>query len=421
MKLKIWWQWINSKPLYLRWFVFFLLIRPVAEQFYSLKEISPILSPLYWLGALTLLLSVIGIIRGKKIKSRLDKIFIFWAVLAIVSTTALYFSSSTILEYLNYATKLSMPVAVYYFLRVFIKEKADFTGLLTTFLLSCIFPVASIIFGLVRGGYFAEGRFAGAYADVFNHAFYLSFGTITLLYHYVRSRSDKSSMKISSIAVIAWLLVAIAGLWIIKHIATIAVFITVIGLFIYIVFRKKQQAALLMIVLAFLFVLFTGDLFYQEVVNPRIEYEVEVIEGTRDVDQAVHGRMSRWTWLMGDFKSASFVAKMAGYPLTLRRSTHMINITPHNDFLRIMFFTGYAGLIFYVYFLYKSFRRVRYNDAPDRFFIYAVIFSTLLYSITTVPTFYPGYVNILMIAFAYSALPVVRPIRNVQEKNNYIR
>lgn len=421
MKLRIWWQWVNSKPLYLRWFVFFLLIRPVAEQFYALKSISPILSPLYWLGALTLLFSVIGILNGKRIKSKLDRTFIFWAVLVVVSTTALYFSSSTILEYLNYATKLTIPVAVYYFLRVFIKDKNDFTGLLTTFLLSCIFPVGSILFGLIRGGYFTEGRFEGSYADVFNHAFYLSFGTITLLYHYVKSRSDNNSMKISSLLIVAGLIIAIAGLWIIKHIATIAVFITVIVLFIYIVFRKKQQAALLMIVLALLFIFFTGDLFYQEVVNPRIEYEVEIIEGSRDVDQAVHGRMSRWTWLMGDFRSAPFMAKLAGYPLSLKRSTHMINITPHNDFLRIMFFTGYAGLIFYIYFLFKGLKRVIYNDAPERFFIYAVIFSTILYSVTTVPTFYPGYVNILMIAFAYSALPVLRPVRNATAKNYYNR
>ncbi|NSW95273.1 MAG: hypothetical protein HPY62_11260, partial [Bacteroidales bacterium] len=421
MKLRIWWQWVNSKPFYLRCFVFFLLIRPVAEQFYSLKSISPLFSPLYWLGALTLLFSVIGIINGKRIKSKLDRTFIFWAVLVVVSTTALYFSSSTILEYLNYATKLTIPVAVYYFLRVFIKDKVDFTGLLTTFLLSCIFPVGSILFGLIRGGYFAEGRFEGSYADVFNHAFYLSFGTITLLYHYVKSRSDNNSMKISSLLIVAGLVIAIAGLWIIKHIATIAVFITVIVLFIYIVFRKKQQAALLMIVLALLFIFFTGDLFYQEVVNPRIEYEVEIIEGSRDVDQAVHGRMSRWTWLMGDFRSAPFMAKLAGYPLSLKRSTHMINITPHNDFLRIMFFTGYAGLIFYIYFLYKGLKRVKYSDAPERFFIYAVIFSTILYSVTTVPTFYPGYVNILMIAFAYSALPVLRPVRNATAKNYHNR
>lgn len=418
MKLSVWLQWVNNKPLYLRWFVFFLIIRPVAEQFYSLKEISPILSPLYWLGALTLMLSVLGIVRGNRIKSRLDRIFIFWAALAIISTITLYFSSATIFEYLNFATKLTMPVAVYYFLRVFIKDKNDFTGLLTTFLISCIFPVGSILVGVIRGGYFYEGRFSGSYADVFNHAFYLSVGTIALLYHYVKRGTNNSSMKIGSYFVIIGLVIAVLGLWIIKHIATIAVFIGVIVIFVYVIFRKKQQAALLMIALALLFILFTGDLFYQEVVNPRIEYEVEVIEGSRDVDQAVHGRMSRWTWLMGDFRMAPLVAKIAGYPLSLKHSTHMISITPHNDFLRIMFFTGYAGLIFYLYILYKVFRRVRYNDAPERFFIYAVLVSTILYSITTVPTFYPGFVNILMIAFAYSALPMMKPVRNVTKKIN---
>jgi O-antigen ligase len=124
---------------------------------------------------------------------------------------------------------------------------------------------------------------------------------------------------------------------------------------------------------------------------------------------------------MGDFRTAPFIAKLAGYPLSLKHSTHMISITPHNDFLRIMFFTGYAGLIFYLFLLYKVFWRVKYNDVPERFFIYAILVSTILYSITTVPTFYPGYVNILMITFAYSALPRLKPVRNVAAKNNNFR
>jgi 4-hydroxybenzoate polyprenyltransferase len=57
-------------------------------------------------------------------------------------------------------------------------------------------------------------------------------------------------MKISIFVIIAGLVIAISGLWIIKHIATIAVFIGVVVIFVYVVFRKKQQAALLMIVLA---------------------------------------------------------------------------------------------------------------------------------------------------------------------------
>lgn len=412
MRLKNWWKWVNSKPLYLRWFIYFLLVRPVAEQFYDLKAISPLLSPLYWLGTLTILFSIIGIIKGNRIRSRLDNTFFIWTVLAVFSVIALFFSSITTLDYLNFAIKLTIPVLVYYFLRVFIRDKSDFTGLITTFLLSCIFPVGSIVLGLLTGVYFSEGRFAGTYADVFSHAFYISIGTIALLYHYILNKTYQNTLKIGNYWIITGLIVALLGLWVIKHMATIAVFIGIIVVFIYVVFRKRRQAALFLIILSVLFIFFAGDRFYEEVINPRLEYEVEVIEGSRDINQAVHGRMSRWTWLMGDFKSAPFYAQLAGYPLSLRNSTHMIAITPHNDFLRIMFFTGYAGLALYLVLLFKVFKRIRFRDVPDKFFLYAILTATLLFSLTTVPTFYPGFVNILMIAFTYAALPGMKPVRN---------
>ena len=414
MKLKVWWEWAKSKPLYLKWFIFFLLIRPIAEQFYDLKAVSPLISPLYWLGALTMLFSIIGILKGKRIKSDLDNVFFYWAILVFFSVIALIFSLTRMLDFLNYAIKLTIPILVYYFLRVFIRDRSDFTGLLTTFLLSCIFPVVSMILGLSLSGNIGEGRFSGSYADVFNNAFYISMGTIVLLYHYILNRTYVNTLNINRIMILLGLITSMIGLWVIKHIATVAVFISIIVIFIYVVFRKHRQAALFLVILSVLFIIFAGDRFYEEVINPRLEYEIEVIEGSRNIEQGIHGRMSRWTWLMGDFNSAPFYAKLAGYPLSLNHSTHMITITPHNDFLRIMFFTGYAGLTIYMLLLFKVFRRIKFRDIPDRFILYAVLTSTLLYSITTVPTFYPGYVNILMITFTYCALPRLNPNRNVQ-------
>ena len=408
MPLKTWWQWVKSKPLFLRWFIYFLLIRPIAEQFYDLKEISPLISPLYWLGALTLLFSIIGIIRGSRLKSKLDNTFFFWTLLTFFSVIALFFSSSSILGYLNYAIKLTIPVLIYIFLRAFIQDKTDLVGLLTTFLISCIYPIVSMIFGILTGFYLGAGRYVGSYADVFNNAFYLSFGAIALLYHFILNKTYYKTLPIKNYLIILALIFAILGLWAIKHMATVAVFIGIIVVFIYVVFRKRREAALLMIFLSILFILFAGNRFYDEVMNPRLEKEVEVIQGTRDIDQALHGRMSRWTWLMGDFRSAPFYAQLAGYPLSLNYSSHMIGVTPHNDFLRIMFFTGYFGLIIYVILLVKVLRKGKYMDVPDRFMTYAILLATLLYSISTVPTFYPNFVNILMIVFAYAALPVAR-------------
>jgi hypothetical protein len=410
VRLKTWWQWVKSKPLYLRWFILVLLIRPIAEQFYELKDVSPILSPLYWLGTLTLLFSIIGIIRGNKIKSKLDNTFLIWSLLAFFSVIALFFSSSGLMNFLNFGIKLTIPFLVYYFLRMFIHEKSDFVGLTTTFLFSCIYPMASMILGISTGLYSGEGRFAGSYADVFSNAFYLSFGAMALLYHYILSKTYYWTFPVNNYLIILAIIIAILGLWVIKHMATIAVFIGFIVVFIYVVYRRRREAAMLLIFLSVIFILFAGNRFYDEVMNPRLEKEVEVIQGIRDIDQALHGRMSRWTWLMDDFRQAPFYAQLAGYPLSLNYSTHMIAITPHNDFLRIMFFTGYFGLLIYIILVVKVFFRGKHLDTPDRFLVYAVLLSTLLYSVSTVPTFYPNFVNILMIIFAYTALPPYKQI-----------
>lgn len=412
MRLKNWWTWVNRKPLYLRWFIYFLLIRPIAEQYYNLKEISPLLSPLYWLGVLTLILSIIGILKGRSIRSGLDKLFYVWGFLIISSVLALYFGSTSLLSYLNYAIKLSLPVLVYFFLRVFIKNKSDFVGLLTTFLISCIFPISFLLVGLSGGEYFTEGRYAGAYADVFNNAFYLSIGIITLLYHYVLNRSYSNTLKVRNSYVVLGLLIVVMGLWVIKHIATVIVLLFVLAVFIYIVFRRHKGAAIFLVMLSLVFIVTTGDKFYSEVLNTRIEKEVEVIEGSRGITQGMHGRMSRWTWLSGEFRASPIYSQLFGFPYNMKYSNHMVGITPHNDFLRILFFTGYLGLLFYLLILVRIYRRIKHRDVPDKFFLNAILLATILYSVTTVPTFYPGYVNILMIAFAYSALPVSKPYIN---------
>ena len=412
MKIKDWWRWVNSKPWYLRWFVFFMLLRPIAEQFYDLKDVSPLFSPLYWMGALTFIFSVWGIASGRRHKSRLDKTFSVWSILILLSTVSIYFSSTGLVPYIGIAIKLVLPILLYYFLRNFIYTRTDLVGLVTTFLLSCIYPIVSLVSGISSGYYFSAGRFAGAYADVFNNAFYLSFGFIALLYHYMLSRTYHKTLKLGNVTLILSLVVAVLGLWAIKHMATIAVFIGIIGIFIFIALQKRREAALLMIFLSIVFILFAGDTFYEEVVNPRLEHEVEVIEGTRDIDQALHGRMSRWSWLVEEFNDSPLYIKLLGYPLSLKYSIHMVGVTPHNDFLRILFFTGFLGLLVYLVLLYKIFRNARNQPPPEKFLFLSILMATTLYSISTVPTFYPGFVNILMIVFAASAIPLNNLAKN---------
>src|SRR4249920_2644732 len=75
MNFKEWKKWLGELPWSCKWFVLFILIRPVTDNFYNLKEISPLYSPLYILGILTpvfILLSFLSSRFPKKYSSPVD-------------------------------------------------------------------------------------------------------------------------------------------------------------------------------------------------------------------------------------------------------------------------------------------------------------------------------------------------------------
>jgi hypothetical protein len=212
-------------------------------------------------------------------------------------------------------------------------------------------------------------------------------------------------MKIKPAFIIIYFGIVFMGMWQIKHLVSIAVFFVVIGLFLFHDVKRRVIQIAFYSIITIVAVVMYGDDFYLEVVNPRVEKEIEVIQGEREQTQAFHGRMSRWTWLWGNYKRSSFFAKMVGYPWDMGYSSHMVGINVHNDYLRMLFFTGIIGFITYLVFLGRIIRRIKYLNKADRFVSIALLSSLLLYSITTIPTIYVGFLNVYVTFFAYLALP----------------
>ncbi|HRZ78170.1 MAG TPA: hypothetical protein P5248_12420, partial [Bacteroidales bacterium] len=63
MKHREWKHWVRSKPWALRWFIYLVLLRPVIDNLYYLKHVSPFLSPLYIVGVLSPLLALSALLR----------------------------------------------------------------------------------------------------------------------------------------------------------------------------------------------------------------------------------------------------------------------------------------------------------------------------------------------------------------------
>src|SRR6185436_5082762 len=167
-----------------KWFPIFILIRPVADNFYYLKQVSPFISPLYILGVLTPILILFSFksvaLRGKTISS-VDAFMRIWGTV-IFFNCAIFLLYQFSLENFGSVIKYITPPLLFFYARSFVRSKEDLVFILTTFLYSCIFPLGMLAFETLvhpitletvsegRGGGY---RIHGSYSDCMNYAVYI--------------------------------------------------------------------------------------------------------------------------------------------------------------------------------------------------------------------------------------------------------
>ncbi len=405
MKFRYWKLWLKSKSWRLQWFIWVLLLRPFAETLYFLKETSPLLSPLYWIGVGTPFFALMAISRYRYQKTEIDKTFGILALLILASAAMTLPGSLNLFKFFNIFLKLTYFVYIYYFLRIFIQSRTDFIGILTTMLYASIFPLFNLFYEVFTGAGGSGARLHGLFADVVSYASYLLFSVIIVIYFYFQRGKAPMFMKIKPVYIIIYFGIVFMGMWEIKHMASIAVFFVVVGLFLFHDIKRRVIQIVLYFIILVVVILLYGGAFYEEVINPRMEKEVEVVEGQREQSQAFHGRMSRWQYLWYYYSNSIFIAKLFGYPWGMGSSNFMIGINVHNDYLRMLFFTGIIGFITWLIFLSRIIRCIKYLNKADKFVSIALLASLFLYSVTTVPTIYVGFMNIYVTLFAYLALP----------------
>ena len=178
---KEWKIWQAGIPWSLRWFIWVILLRPIVDNLYFLKNISPLLSPGYWVGLLTPLLCIYAIITLKSPKtSKLDRFFRVWALSISIGTMLIFlFDPLTLLSF-EFLIKLMLPIYLYPMLRRLIRSEQDLHQLVYTFLLSFI-PVACILlFEITVNPIRVEesrgmSRIQGNFGDVVSYGLYMAF------------------------------------------------------------------------------------------------------------------------------------------------------------------------------------------------------------------------------------------------------
>ncbi len=393
-----------------KWFLVLILIRPIIDNFYFVKDISPLLSPLNWVGVLTPVLCIPAISTHSYHKNFIHQLFNFWSILIIINTALIIFQPLNFITIIQLILKLSLPVYLFAFLRTFIRNKTDLTGILTTFLYSCGLAFVVLMFELIVRPIrieYSRGieRLQGGYADVMNYAIYLSFGFLILAYFYLSHKLTKTGLKIKLPFLIFSGVFCMFGYVSISHAVSYTVFAFLLILFIAYTARKYIFISIFLIAIGWTALSFYGNKFYQERVSPLVEKEIEVVQGERDKSQLFHGRMYRWEYAWKNFKDSNLIAWLFGYPTTFKDPVFNISIGIHNDFLRIFYLTGLAGLSSFMLFIFKLWGKRKFLILEDRLLLSGALIILILYSITTTPTFYPNFLYILLPIFTYLALP----------------
>jgi hypothetical protein len=402
VKVSLLLKWFNSKKWFEKLFLLLLILRPIVEPYFYIKESSPLFSPLYWIGILTFLISIYGILTNRQIKSKSDRMFMWWSVLVVTNIFCLLFSTD-FLNFFIFGLKLIYPVTIYFFFRGFMKSKYDLYGVMMVLLISSGIAGLWLIADILKIGF--NLRLGSSFADVINYGVYANLALIISCYFLLKFQLIKKVLwRPNTFILVGIFIISLLTFYAIKHIASLAVFVAILCTYVFFLSQKKIGLFLVVIGIIIVTFLLVGDRFYEDVVNERIEKEVQIVKGQRNQSQALHGRMSRWQWLYKEYKKSNIVGQLFGYPLNLKYSNHMIGITPHNDFLRVLFFTGLFGLIFYLSFLVRIIRKISLLATSEKFLAYASVFCFLLYSISTVPTFYPGFNNFIFAIFAFLSI-----------------
>jgi hypothetical protein len=411
---KEWKIWFQALPWSKRWFMWLLLLRPIIDNFYYLKKISPALSPLYIVGVLSPFFVLYYTPKlPKNPKSSIDTIFNFVSVMVLMSCAFILLRDPSAKDNITFTFKLPVMVYLFYFLRRVVNSRHDMEMILQTFVYSVYFVAASlayeVLFNPIQVKY-SRGleRIQGNFADVTNYGFYANLSFLCITYFFASKASTVPIAK-RGLWLGASLLFSVTCILKINHGASWAVFISLVGMFGFQNIRVNKAGGLLVVaaIAALIGVFFMDTLI--ETIRPLIATDLAVADGDQDSGRLLHGRVGRWEEMFGIFFDTPFYAQLFGIPLDFSEvNQRFCGTGSHNDFLRHFFMIGIVGFIAYFYFFFHVVTKaLRMKPLQQHLVLGGMIF-TGLYSVSTNPSIYPPIMYLIVPIICYAALPASR-------------
>ncbi len=417
MTFREWIEWVRELPWLLRWFPLLVVLRPLVDSLYFLKEVSPLASPPYLVGVLTPILSIAALIKYRYPSfGKIDKAFLYWSILVLLNCFFLVLYDPLSILSIEFVLKLAMPVHLFFFLRILIQDIRDLHGIIQSFLYAGIFIAGILLFEVLVNPIGIEEsrglqRIQGSFGDVVSYGMYITFALIGATYYFfARNHIVLQNKRLTLIGIVA--AIGILGLVNIHHTATYTVFLLIVSLYLLFNFREGNVGTgFALIVIAGIAISYFGSGLVEEKISPLIETDLAVYSGEQDTDRLLHGRVGRWRTMLSKFSSESMSIQFFGYPLKFDYVYQFIGIGSHNDFIRVLFATGILGLFLYLRMLVVVFSRNEFLGPAQRFLLYATFTALLFYSISVTPTFYAPFMYFALTVFAYVSLPEKSRIR----------
>jgi O-antigen ligase len=232
----------------------------------------------------------------------------------------------------------------------------------------------------------------------------MSQGFLIMGYFFLRNRA--SANPVSQIRnLVITIILCMACLFKISHTASYGVFIGILMLFVLFNLKTNKSLGFFIIIAILTVAYFFGAETIEEKINPLIRTDVAVYEGKKESGRLLHGRVGRWQGMLEEYSEFPVYAQLFGMPLVLRETYAYISTGAHNDFIRILFYSGLIGLIFYLLIIFNVFRRVKFLGPENHFLALGAMTILLFYSISTCPTLYAPMLYVLFSILCFLALP----------------
>jgi hypothetical protein len=410
LKFNEWRAWTRTQPWSVRWLIYLILFRPIIDNFYFLKEISPFLSPLFIVGVITPILTIVAFITTRhRLNTSLDYLFRVWMLLSFFAMYFFVYYEIDIIDYFYTILKMSLVFYLYFLYRLFIRDIKDLHGLLQTYVYSSFFVLGLFLYEILINPISVEysrglRRLQGSFGDVTSYAFMLVFMLVVVTYSRLRNAANKSRGQ-GYLPILILIGVGILVLININHAATIIIFVVVLLMFILYTSRLNMGLTLVVLSTSMIIILLYGQEIYTSTVQPVFDKDIQVFEGREQSKYLMHGRFGRWETFIDNYVSAPIVSQLFGVTLAFDHPAWYVLATTsngvHNDFLRVLASSGYIGMLVYIAIILVFVSKYRKLPFSQRYLAAVSLVVMLLYSISVTPTFYPSFLYVFMAVFTY--------------------